>query len=165
MPDFPKVLLTYTDVKNACKEGMTEQGYTTARAPYLDRLPSIEAHRDPVEGTASFLTTDTYPKTVAIIDTSTLTDVAGKQHLVEGFVDFTSLASGESIKIAESMIIKSGGSYIEYAEATYDAPVTPPLCYILTRPSRYGLKIELTMEAAPAADRSLDYQLLVKVVA
>jgi len=164
VPDFPRVALTYSDVVSGCQEALTNQGYTTTRASRIDRLSHIEAHRDPVEGTASFLTTDTYPKTVTIIDTSGLADVAGKQHLVEGFVDLSALASGESVKIRESMIIKSGGDFKTYAEETYNGPVSPPLCYILTRPGRYGLKIELVMESAPAADRSLDYQLLVKVV-
>lgn len=136
---------------------------TGARKARIDRLGLMEAHRTPTEGTATFATTDSYPKTVTIIDTSTM-DIAGKQHLVDGFVDLSALASGESIVVREYMTIKSGGSPIKYAEETYSGAQTIPLLHITTKPARYGLKVELYMASAPSANRSFDYQLFVKAV-
>jgi len=136
---------------------------TGARKLRIDRLGLMEAHRTPAEGSASFATTDAYPRTVTIIDTSTM-DIVGKQHMVDGYVDLSALASGESITVREYMIIKSGGTFIKYAEETYSDVQAIPLLHITTKPARYGLKVELYMESAPAANRSFDYQLFVKAV-
>jgi len=136
---------------------------TGARKTNIDRLASIEAHIPPVEGTATFATTDTYPKTVVLIDTSTLA-IVGKQHQVDGYIDLSQLASGESITVREYMKIKPGGNYVLYAQETYTGVQDLPLLHITTKPSRYGLKIELVMSSAPSANRSFDYQLFVKSV-
>ncbi len=135
--------------------------YTAARAANLDRLASMEANETPIEGTANFLTTDTYPKTVVIVDTSGST----KLHRIDGYIDLSALASGETLTIRESMVIKSGGSAIKYAEVAYSGVQSVPLLHITTKPARYGLKIELVMSAAPAANRAFDYQLFKKSVA
>jgi len=141
--------------------------YTADRAAQLDRLVDMEKHLAPVEGTASFLTTDTYPKTVTLVDTSTAGEPGadGKQHIIDGYIDLSALADGESVTIREYMIIKSGGSFVKYAEATYSNAQSVPLLHITTKPARYGLKIEITMDSAPAADRNFDYQLFKKAVA
>ena len=89
---------------------------------------------------------------------------AGKQHLVDGYIDLSELASGESITVREYMMIKSGGSFVLYAEETYSNAQSIPLLHITTKPARYGLKVELYMESAPAADRNFDYQLFAKAV-
>ena len=80
--------------------------YTAARAAHIDRLADMEKHLAPTEGTATFATGDTYPKTVTIIDTSGSGEPGadGKQHLVDGYIDLTALANGESVKITESML-------------------------------------------------------------
>jgi len=136
---------------------------TGARKARIDRLASIEAHQTPTEGTETFATTDSYPKTVTLIDTSGMA-IAGKQHVVDGYIDLSALASGESIVVKEYMTIKSGGSPVQYAEETYSGAQSLPLLHITTKPARYGLKVELYMESAPSADRSFDYQLFVKAV-
>ena len=132
-----------------------------SRKARIDRLANIPSHQSPTEGTASFATGDTYPKTVTVIDTSGMA-IAGKVHYAEGFIDLTQLANGESIKVEESMIIKSAGSYIKYASETYSDEQSLPALYIVTKPSRYGVKVDLVMDSAPSADRSFDYQLFVK---
>jgi len=173
MPDYPpgKGLdpAVWTDTRAAKLDNLDAavssradgSAYTSARAANLDRLANIEANEAPVEGTANFLTTDTYPKTVVIVDTSGST----KRHLIDGYIDLTALASGESLTIRQSMVIKSGGSAIKYAEVAYTGAQTVPLLHITTKPARYGLKIELVMSAAPAANRSFDYQLFKKSIA
>ena len=184
MPDFPRVTAPSTsEIADAVwthatrtLTGLTgqpridllgedadfESGSGTRKAR-IDRLASIEAHQMPTEGTATFATTDSYPKTETIIDTSGMA-IAGKQHIVDGYIDLSNLADGESITVREYMQIKSGGSFILYAEETYSNAQSLPLLHIVTKPARYGLKVELYMESAPSADRSFDYQLFVKSV-
>jgi len=139
-----------------------ESGSGTRKAR-IDRLASIEAHQTPTEGTATFATADSYPKTVTLIDTSGMA-FAGKQHVVDGYIDLSELADGESITVREYMQIKSGGSFILYAEETYSNAQSIPLLHITTKPARYGLKVELYMSSAPSADRNFDYQLFAKAV-
>jgi len=136
---------------------------TGARKTNIDRLASIEAHQTPIEGTATFSTTDTYPKTVTIIDTSGMA-IAGKQHQIDGYIDLSALGSGESITVKEYMKIKPGGNYVLYAQETYTGTQDIPLLHLTTKPARYGLKVELVMSSAPSANRSFDYQLFVKAV-
>lgn len=133
---------------------------TGTRKAALDRLPSIEAFDAPTEGTASFLTTDTYPKTVTIA----LSEI-GVVHRVECYVDLTELAAGESLRVDQYMSIVSPVSYVLYAQETYSNAQTLPMLFITTKPARYGLKIDLYMAAAPAADRSFAYQWFRKRVA
>jgi len=136
---------------------------TGARKARIDRLANMEAHQTPIEGSATFNTTDTYPKTVTIIDTSGMS-IVGKQHVVDGYVDLTSLSGSDAVTVRESMVIKSGGSFVKYAEETYTGAQSIPLLHVTTKPSRYGLKVELVMSSAPSANRSFDYQLFVKAV-
>jgi len=133
---------------------------TGARKAALDRLPNIEAFDTPTEGTASFLTTDIYPKTVTIA----LSEV-GVVHRVECYVDLSELAAGESLVVTEAMSIVSPVSYVNYAEETYSGVQTLPMLFVVTKPARYGLRIQLRMDAAPAADRSFPYQWFRKRVA
>jgi len=186
MPDFPrpKVEVDYNTVANTVwswsSRTLTEfkgqpridllgedasfEAGTGSRKTNIDRLASIEAHIPPVEDTAIFSTTDTYPKTVTIIDTSTISDIVGKVHYVEGYLDLSQLGANESVTVRMSMIIKANGSYKTYAEETYTGTQTIPLLHILTKPGKYGIKIELVMNSAPSANRSFDYQLFVKTV-
>jgi len=178
MPDFPKSATprdiweyptrTLTELKGQPRidllgEDADFESGTGVRKVNIDRLALIEAHLPTVEGTASFATTDTYPKTITLIDTSTL-DIAGKQHLVDGYIDLSSLGANESITIREYMKVKANGNYVKYAEETYTGVQSLPLLHITTKPAKYGLKIELVMNTVPSANRSFDYQLFVKSV-
>jgi len=133
---------------------------TGARKAALDRLPNIEAFDAPVEGTASFLTTDVYPKTVTIV----LSEV-GVVHRVECYVDLSELAAGESLFVEEAMSIVTPVSYKDYAVEEYSGVQTLPMLFVVTKPARYGLRVNLRMDAAPAADRSFPYQWFRKRVA
>ena len=133
---------------------------TGARATRIDRLGTIEAFDAPVEGTASFLTTDTYPKTVTIA----LSEV-GVIHRVECYVDLTALVAGESLRVDEYMSIVTPISYRLYAQDTYSGAQALPMLFVVTKPARYGLKIDLCMETAPAADRHFKFQWFRKRVA
>jgi len=131
-----------------------------ARKAALDRLPNIEAFEAPVEGTATFLTTDVYPKTVTIC----LSEV-GVIHRVKCYIDLSELAAGESLRVDEYMSIVTPVSYVLYAQETYSDAQAIPMLFVVTKPARYGLRIDLYMAAAPAADRSFPYQWFRKRVA
>ena len=169
MPDLPAIVVPYETIKNACIDAMDTQGYTSTRAGYLDKVPvvdertaSMEFNLAPVEGSAVFSTADTYPKTVTIIDTSGISEVVGKLHHVEGYVDLSPLGSDEKITAEYKMVIKEGGSPITYASEDFVGPVYPPLLYVHTRAGKYGVRIDLTMPSAPAADRVIYYQLFIR---
>jgi len=183
MPDFPRIKVATDEVANAVwswgTRSLTEfkgqprvdllgedanfEAGTGARKTDIDRLANIEAHLPSVEGTATFSVTDAYPKSVVVIDTAT-SDVVGKAHYVEGYVDLSTLGANESITVREYMKLRAGGEYKKYAEETYTGVQSLPALHILTKPSKYGIKIELEMPSAPSADRSFDYQLFVKAV-
>jgi len=136
---------------------------TGTRKARIDRLANMESQQTPEEGTASFAASDTYPKTVTIIDTSGKA-YAGKQHVVEGYIDLSELADGESIKVTYYVSIVDPVDYKKYAEETYSDAQSLPMLFLTTKPARYGIKIELTMDSAPSADRSFKYQLFQKVI-
>jgi len=162
MPDFPRPMAV-VDYDAVARRVWTWTRDRAVKLDELDRLPYMEAHLDPIEGTATFSVTDTYPKTITLIDTSTL-PVVGKQHIVEGYLDLSALSEGESLTVRQYMKIKPDGKYIPYAEETYTGLQALPMLYIVTKPARYGLKLEIVMQTAPSSDRNFDYQFFIKSV-
>jgi len=169
MPDLPAVVIPYETIKTAVKDGLTEQGYTSTRARYLDEIPivdsrtgSMEFNLPTIEGSIVFSTADTYPKTVTLIDTSKISEVAGKLHHVEGYLDLSPLGTNEKITAEYKMIIVSGGSPVSYASEDFTGPLTVPLLYIHTRPGKYGVRVDITMPSAPASNRVFYYQLFIR---
>lgn len=112
-----------------------------------------------VEGTLTFGSGETYPLTKTFVKSE-----LGEPHFLEGYIDLSNLVEGEPVDIIFSMLIESGGTYKEYAKETYDGAPDQPLLYVVTRPAVYGIKVEGHMESAPAADRTLPYQFLVRRV-
>jgi len=116
----------------------------------LNRMPAFD---DPIEGTLSFLTTETYPLTKSVV----ISEI-GVPHYLEGYIDLSEAVAGEPVDVIFSVSIVSPVSYKEYARETYDGAPAQPMLHIVTRPARYGIKIEMYMASAPAADRSFPYQ-------
>jgi len=169
MPDLPAVVVPYETIKTACVDAMDTQGYTSERAGYLDKVPviddrtaSMDFFREPIEGSIVFSTADTYPKTVTVLDTSTLSDVVSKLHYVEGYLDLSALGSNEKVVAEYKMTIVSGGSPLTYASEEFTGVLYPPLLYVHTRSGKYGVRIDLTMPSAPASDRTIYYQLFIR---
>jgi len=162
VPDFPAPRAV-VDTRAIAREVWTWDQDRAVKLDELDRLPYIEAHLNPVEGTATFLVTDTYPKTVTLIDTSAL-PIAGKQHIVEGYLDLSALAPNDYLTVRQYIKVRPDGPFVLYAEETYTGPQILPMLYIITKPGRYGIKIEVEMPTAPTMSRSFDYQLFIKAV-
>jgi len=121
---------------------------TGARKSVLDRILAPTA---PIEGT---LTADGTEQTV-VEATGTL------EFNLDGYIDLSNLASGDTVVIREYMMIKSGGGYVKYAEESYSGVQSIPLLHIVTKPARYGLKI--TLQQTAGTYRSFDYQFFKRI--
>jgi hypothetical protein len=124
-----------------------EEG-TGTRKSVLDKLL---APTPPIEGTITADGTE-----------QTLTEQTGTlEFQLDGYVDLTNMASGDVVVIREYMKIKSTGDYVKYAEETYSDAQSIPLLHILTKPSRYGLKI--TLQQTAGTYKSFDYQFFKRI--
>jgi hypothetical protein len=121
---------------------------TGTRKARIDRLDKIEAFDDPIEGSVAM---DGTEKNVV------LDEVTGNpQRFLEGYIDLTPMASGDTIVVRQYMKIASAGNYVKYAEETYSAAQTLPLLYITTKSGKYGIKI--TAQQTAGTNRTLTYQ-------
>lgn len=116
---------------------------TGARKARIDNTPAYEA---PVEASIAM---DGTEKTL-------VEKTDDKIGLLEGFVDFTPMAGGDTIVIREYMTIKAAGAYVKYAEESYSGAQTLPLCSIATKPSK--TKIKVTAQQTAGTNRTLDVQ-------
>lgn len=128
-----------------------------ARAARLDKIPAAVAE---VEGTASFLALDTYPKTVDV-----LSQELGVLFFAEGIIDLSENVAGETVNVVEGLSVVTPVAYKDYASESYTGVQTLPALYVVTKPAKYGLRIQMTMEIAPAADRAYPYQFFVRRIA
>jgi hypothetical protein len=128
---------------------------TGARKARIDRLDKIEAFDDPIEGSVAM---DGTEKNVVLDEVTN-----NPSRFLEGYIDLTPMASGDTIVIRQYMKIASGGNYIKYAEETYSGAQTLPLLYITTKTGRYGIKI--TAQQTAGTNRTLSYQFFRRRVA
>jgi hypothetical protein len=121
---------------------------TGTRKTYIDRLASMEAFDTPIEGSVTMNGTELN----VVLDEIT----GNPQRHLEGYIDLTPMASGDTIVIRQYMKIASAGAYVKYAEETYSGAQTLPLLYITTKSGRYGIKV--TAQQTAGTYRSLTYQ-------
>jgi hypothetical protein len=121
---------------------------TGTRKALIDRLASMEAFDTPIEGSVTMDGTELN----VVLD-----EVTGNpQRFLEGYIDLSPMASGDTIVIRQYMKISATGDYVKYAEETYSGAQTLPLLYITTKSGRYGIKI--TAQQTAGTYRSLTYQ-------
>jgi hypothetical protein len=121
---------------------------TGTRKQLIDRLAGVEAFDTPIEGAVTTAATET---------DIVLDEVTGNpQRHLEGYIDLSSLAAGDTIIIRQYMKIAPAGAYVKYAEESYSGPVDPPLLYVITKPARYGIRI--TVQRTAGVDRNLTFQ-------
>lgn len=128
---------------------------TGTRKTRIDRLANIEAFDTPIEGT---LTADGSEQNL-VLDEPT----DNPPRFLEGYVDLTNMASGDTVVIRQYIKIKSGGSYVKYAEETYSGAQSLPMLFIVSKSGRYGIKI--TLQQTAGTYRSFDYQFFRRRVA
>jgi len=166
MPDFPKpkaeadpsaiwsyserTLTSFTGQPRIDLLGEDEdfEAGTGTRKSVLDRLLASE---NPIEDTLTANGTEQ----VVVEATGTL------EFKLEGYIDLSNLSSGDTVVIREYMKIKSTGEYKKYAEEKYSGSQPLPLLHIITKPSRYGLKI--TLQQTAGTYRSFDYQFFKRI--
>jgi hypothetical protein len=121
---------------------------TGTRKSLIDRLASMEAFDDPIEGS---VTMDGTEKNVVLDEVS-----GNPSRFLEGYIDLSPMASGDTIVVRQYMKIASAGDYVKYAEETYSGAQSLPLLYIVTKPGRYGIKV--TAQQTAGTNRTLQYQ-------
>ena len=84
----------------------------------------------------------------------------GVQHQIEGMVDLTPLALGDTVVVRVYMSIKTPISYAKYAEETYSDSVSPSLLFICTKVAKYGLKV--TIQQTAGIYRFFNYQFFIR---
>lgn len=121
-----------------------------AKIPRLDSMPALET---PVEQSIAMDGTEK----VLVEKTD------NKFGFLDGYVDLTPMQAGDTIVVRESMQIKSGGSYVKYAEETYNDVQSIPLLHVTTKPARYQIKV--TAQQTAGTNRTLDVEFYRRVVA
>ena len=66
---------------------------------------------------------------------------------VMGYLDLTSMASGDTIVIRQYVRLRRDGGYKRYAEETYSGAQPDPVVYVKPKESNYGIKITLQQTA------------------
>jgi hypothetical protein len=121
---------------------------TGTRKTLIDRLALMEAFDTPIEGS---ITMDGTEQTIV------LDEIADNpQRHLEGYVDLSQMAAGDTIVIRQYIKISPTGDYAKYAEETYSDAQALPLLYIVTKPGRYGIKV--TAQQTAGTYRTLQYQ-------
>jgi len=159
MPDFPAgastpaaiwawAARTITNITGAPRtdllgEDATFEAGTGARKVRIDETPAFEAAVE-----ASVLMTGGIDLLVEKAD--------GKQGLLDGYIDLTAMACGDTIVIRQSMQVKAAGGYILYAEETYTGVQAIPLLHIVTKTAKTKIKVEA--EQTNVAYKTLDVQ-------
>ena len=87
----------------------------------------------------------------------TLTTQTGNKFYM-AYIDLTNMASGDTVEIRVSLIIKTAGSHILYYLGTYAGVQTNPLVYVPTLPS--DLSWKLTLKQTTGTGRNYDYRVL-----
>jgi len=75
---------------------------------------------------------------------------------VDGFVDLSPMAAGDTVEFKVYLKIKADGAYRLYETAEFSGEQAKPLVYVHRRPVRYGWK--LTARQTAGTYRTFDYQ-------
>lgn len=138
--------LTGTPRSDLLGEDATLEAGVGARKARIDRLANVPAYETPVE--ASIAMDGTEKILVEKTD--------DKIGLLDGYVDLTPMAGGDTIVIRQSMKVKAAGAYVKYAEETYTGAQTIPLLHVVTKPAKTSIKV--TAQQTGGTNRTLDVQ-------
>jgi hypothetical protein len=94
-------------------------------------------------------------QTATVTTEHTLTTQTGNKFYT-AYIDLTNMASGDTVEIRVSLIIKAAGSHILYYLGTYSGAQTNPLVYIPSLPSDISWK--LTLKQTTGTGRNFDYR-------
>jgi hypothetical protein len=128
-------------------EDATFEAGSGTRKARIDRLANIPAFETPVE--ASIVMDGTEKTLVEKTD--------NKVGILDGYVDLTPMAAGDTIVVRQSMQVKAAGAYAKYAEETYSGAQTIPLLHIVTKTAKDKIKVT-AQQTAIGTYRTLDVQ-------
>lgn len=103
---------------------------------------------------------------VTVSSSGSQTAVVGTEHTLanpttskwfSGWIDLTNMASGDTVEIRVSVIVKTAGSYILYSLDTLQNAQTTPAYHLPSLPSDIGYKLTLKQTAGTA--RVFDWKL------
>lgn len=159
MADFPK------------RKGLDPEVWTSTKASYINaEIASRAAPDDILVDTGEKVDGKHLSTIPAAVDSPTVgtlhttlgteqvffSTVLTKYSKVGGYIDLTNMNGTHGLVLREYMKIKSGGTYVRYAENLFDeGPYSDPLLNIETKPSYYGLKI--TGELTSGSNIDFDY--------
>lgn len=118
----------------------------TGRPAKIPRLDTIPAYETAVEA----------PITMTGTEQTLVEKMDDKIGLLDGYIDLTPMASGNTIVIRQSMKVKAAGEYVVYATETYSGAQSTPLLHIVTKTAKTSIKV--TAEQTDAAYVTLDVQ-------
>jgi hypothetical protein len=147
MPDFPQVGgataaqvwaygtkeltgITGTPRTNLMGEDADLEAGTGVRKARIDEMPAFE-----VAVEAPILLTGPATEDILVEKTD------AKQGLLDGYVDLTPMAAGDTVVIRQYMKVKAAGAYVQYAEETYAGVQTIKLLHITTKTSKTAIKV------------------------
>lgn len=94
-------------------------------------------------------------QTATVTTEHTLTTQTGNK-FYSAYIDLTNMASGDTVEIRVSVIVKTAGSHILYYLGTYSGAQTNPLVYVASLPSDISWK--LTLKQTVGTGRTYDFR-------
>lgn len=82
---------------------------------------------------------------------------------LEGHIDLSNMASGDTITIKEYLTLKTGGTGILYDTADYADAQSKPALHVVKLPAKYGVKV--TLQQTGGTNRAYDYNFFKEVLA
>lgn len=138
--------ITGTPRTNLLGEDADFEAGTGARKARIDRLDIIEAFDTPIEGTHT-------PSALNTEEDVILDEPVGDPlRYLEGFIDLTNMAAGDTVVLREYLSLVTPVSYVQYAEETYSDAQALPALYVRTKPGRYGIRVSLEQTAGTIKD-------------
>lgn len=95
-------------------------------------------------------------QTATVTTEHTLATLTGNKFYT-AYIDLTNMASGDTVEIRVSVIVKTAGSHILYYLGTYSGAQTNPLVYIAPLPS--DLSWKLTIKQTIGTGRTYDWRI------
>ena len=135
--------ITGTPRSNLLGEDASFEAGTGARKARIDETPAFET------AVETSIAMDGTEKTL-------VEKTDSKQGMLDGYIDLTPMASGDTIVIRQYMKVKTAGSYVKYAEETYTDAQSIPLIHITTKAAKTSIKV--TAQQTAGTNRTLDVQ-------
>ena len=88
---------------------------------------------------------------------------ASDDYIVEGYIDLSQLASGDSVEVREYIAV-DGVNYQLYARVTYSGPVSEPVIRFHAKTLLYNMKYKVTIIQTSGTLRSFPYGFIQEVL-